>query len=243
VLAAALLAGDDAAIGAATIELHGIVDRPDDRGQPALAADVRDSARRAALAAVAGQVGGTGLPAVRGATALALRRAASVIETGAAHTATRLVDELIDEGRLVRDGDRVREAGQAAPSVDASVAAAMDRLEAALDVLAPPGLDEATRRAGCPATGVRDLERAARIVVLAPDLAYAMPMYRRLAASALELAGRGPLTPAAFRDATGTSRRYVMPILEDLDRRGILRRTPAGHLPGPRAPTGIGGVR
>ena len=28
-----------------------------------------------------------------------------------------------------------------------------------------------------------------------------------------------------------------MAILEDLDRRGILRRTDAGHVPGPRAAT------
>jgi hypothetical protein len=44
------------------------------------------------------------------------------------------------------------------------------------------------------------------------------------------------LTPAALRDDTGTSRKYVMAILEDLDRRAILRRTPDGHVPGPRAP-------
>ncbi len=31
-----------------------------------------------------------------------------------------------------------------------------------------------------------------------------------------------------------------MAILADLDRRGILRRTPDGHLPGPRANAGIG---
>jgi hypothetical protein len=53
---------------------------------------------------------------------------------------------------------------------------------------------------------------------------------------ALEAARRGPLTPAALRDATGTSRKYVLAILEDLDRREILRRTPEGHVPGPRAP-------
>jgi selenocysteine-specific elongation factor len=242
-LAAAVLAADEAAVRAATTELHGILEHPDDHNQPAMAPDVRDAARRAAFEVVAGQVGGAGLPAIRGAAVLALRRAASVTAAAAGRAATRVVDELIDEARLVRDGDRVREPGQAAPVVDPAVAAAMDRLEAALDILAPPGLDEAARQAGCPAAGVRDLERAGRIVVLAPDLAYAMRTYRRLAASALELAGRGPLTPAAFRDATGTSRRYVMPVLEDLDRRGILRRTPAGHLPGPRAPTGVGGVR
>ena len=63
-----------------------------------------------------------------------------------------------------------------------------------------------------------------------------MSTYRDLAARALAMAGTGPLTPAAFRDATGTSRKYVMAILEDLDRRGVLRRTEAGHVPGPRAP-------
>ena len=67
-------------------------------------------------------------------------------------------------------------------------------------------------------------------------MAWAAPTYHRLAAMALDLARVTPLTPAAFRDATGTSRRYVLAILEDLDRRGILQRTPEGHIPGPRAP-------
>ena len=63
-----------------------------------------------------------------------------------------------------------------------------------------------------------------------------MSTYRDLAARAIAMAGREPLTPAAYRDATGTSRKYVMAILEDLDRRAILRRTPEGHVPGPKAP-------
>ena len=69
-----------------------------------------------------------------------------------------------------------------------------------------------------------------------PDLAYAMTAYRDLAATALRLATRAPLTPAMLRDATGTSRKYVLAILEDLDRRALLRRTPDGHVPGPKAP-------
>ena len=47
------------------------------------------------------------------------------------------------------------------------------------------------------------------------------------------MAAAAPLTPAAYRDAIGSSRRYVMAILEDLDRRGLLRRTDAGHVLGP----------
>ena len=94
------------------------------------------------------------------------------------------------------------------------------------------------RRVPLPARrkGVRALEAAGRIVRVEADLAWAAPMFHRLAGTALAIARRGTLTPAALRDATGTSRRYVMPLLEDLDRRGILVRTPAGHVPGPRAP-------
>ena len=76
-----------------------------------------------------------------------------------------------------------------------------------------------------------------------PDLAYAATAYGALTDRALAMAATEPLTPAAFRDATGTSRKYVMAVLADLDRRGVLRRTPAGHVPGPRArlATGVGG--
>jgi len=41
--------------------------------------------------------------------------------------------------------------------------------------------------------------------------------------------------PADLRDATGTSRKYVMAVIEELDRRGVLRRTADGHVVGPRA--------
>jgi hypothetical protein len=112
----------------------------------------------------------------------------------------------------------------------------MVRLEAALSVPAPPALDEAATAAGCPPEGIRALQADGRIVVLGPGLAWATPTFHRLAGAALEQARIAPLSPAAFRDATGTSRKYVLAILEDLDRRGILQRTSEGHVPGPRAP-------
>jgi hypothetical protein len=98
-------------------------------------------------------------------------------------------------------------------------------------------LGAAAVTARCPADGIRRLERDGRIVRLDDDLAWGAATYAGLTALALELAARAPLSPAAFRDATGSSRKYVMAILEDLDRRGILRRTPDGHVPGPRAGT------
>ena len=136
--------------------------------------------------------------------------------------------------RLIRDDLSVRRPGTAPAAHEPDpTLAAMDRLERALAVRAADA--QRRPRAGCPPDGVRALDRAGRILVLEPDLAYASSTYRALEAQALAMSSRAPLTPAAFRDATGTSRKYVMAILADLDRRGILRRTDAGHVPGPRA--------
>jgi selenocysteine-specific elongation factor len=112
----------------------------------------------------------------------------------------------------------------------------MDRLVVALAVPAPPSLAEAARSAGCPPEGIRALEAEGLIVRLESDLAYAATTFSGLETRAVSMARHGPLSPAAFRDATGTSRRYALAILEELDGRGVLRRTPDGHVPGPHAP-------
>lgn len=172
----------------------------------------------------------------RAAAARALRRLVTARRDEAARAAAGVVDHAVTAGRLVRVGDTVRRPGATAPARDPRVDEAMDRLVATLALPAPPPLGDAARQAGCPPDAIRELERTGRIVVLEPDLGYAMATYRDLAAKALAMASERPLTPAAFRDATGTSRKYVMAILEDLDRRAILRRTPDGHVPGPKAP-------
>jgi hypothetical protein len=119
----------------------------------------------------------------------------------------------------------------------------MARLEAILSGPAPPPLAEAAAAADCPHEGIRTLETTGRIVRVEDDLAWSASTYHRLTSTALELADRSALTPAAMRDATGTSRRYVLAILEDLGRKGILTRTPAGHVRGPRAPRQAGTMR
>ena len=108
-------------------------------------------------------------------------------------------------------------------------------VEAALDTTAPPSLAGAARSAACPEAGIHALETAGRIVRVEPDLAWSAAAFARLQSIALRLATAGPLTPADLRDATGTSRKYVMALLEELNRRGVLARTPAGHVRGPRA--------
>ena len=176
---------------------------------------------------------GVPLVLVRTAAAATLRRSAPGASLPA-DVGAAIVAGLVERGALVRQGGLIRAAGDA-PTRPASLQAAMDRLVAALDDPAPPSLADAARSAGCPPDGVRALESEGRIVRLEPDLAYATATFDALAAQAVDLARRGPLSPAAFRDATGTSRRYALAILEQLDGRGDLRRTPEGHVLGPRA--------
>ena len=187
-----------------------------------------------ALAAVSARAGSLPLAELRTRLARLFRRLATVDPRAAATIVDALVDGIVARGDLARDRDQVVEPGRSAGPAPA-VLAAMERLERILATTGPPSLAEAIRATGCPPDGVRALEAAGRIVRLDADLAYASGTYEALTAAALRLARAGALSPAALRDATGTSRKFVMAILEDLDRRGILRRTPAGHVPGPRA--------
>ena len=224
--------------GAARLELHGALVDP----APTIAPDIAGALDLALLAAVEAQPGLRSAEAARIGTT-ELRRRVGILGPNVAAgraAATRIVtgrlDELVTTGRLARDADRLMPPGLVVDGPPAAVTAAMDRLVAAISTASPPPLSVAARDAGCPPDGIRRLERTGRIVRLEDDLAWAFSTYRDLAARALELAATAPLTPAAFRDATGTSRKFVMAILEDLDRRAILRRTPVGHVPGPRAP-------
>jgi selenocysteine-specific elongation factor len=239
-LADAVRNGDRDRAAGATLALHG--SRPSaPGGAPDLADDVRAAlhaeARRAIAADHAAHPGEAGMPVamVRGTLVAGVRRLVTIDPSAAMVAVDRVLDDLARASEIARDGDRVRLRSHAPSGPDPSLLEAMDRLEAALASAAPPPLSEAARAVRCPPHGVRALERSGRIVVLEPDLAWAATTWRDLARQALALANRAPLTPAAYRDATGTSRRYVLAILEDLDRRGILRRTESGHLPGPRA--------
>jgi selenocysteine-specific elongation factor len=218
----------------ARLDLHGAL--AGTGREVALAPDVADRLAEAIVAFAASRDEPVPLTAARAAAAAALRRLVTLTAPAAVVATSQAIDRLIDDGTLVRHGDRIGVAGLALPSgPDPRLLAAMDRLESALDVPAPPSLAEAARAVDCPPAGIGELERSGRIVRLGDDLAWSAAAYRRLEAEALALAAAEPLTPATLRDATGTSRKYVMAILEDLDRRGVLRRTPDGHVPGPRA--------
>jgi len=204
-------------------------------GRLALAPGLASAVATEALTAVAGApADGIPLAELRGRLGRALRRRASVDAETAADAGGALVEALVVAGRLTRTEDLVHYPGRIV-GPPPGVVAAMDRLAAVLDAPTPPGLAEAARSAGCPPAGIAALEAAGRIVRVDDDLAWSAPAFARLRTAALGLVAAGPLTPASLRDATGTSRKYVMALLEELNRRGILARTPAGHVRGPRA--------
>ncbi|HET7829267.1 MAG TPA: selenocysteine-specific translation elongation factor, partial [Candidatus Limnocylindrales bacterium] len=230
---AALVAG-----GAdARLDLHGALVEAD---EVRLAPDVEAALREAAVENVRAyhdadpSSPGLPLPALRSTLAARARRLATLDRAAADRVARHVIDNTVADGVLARDGDRLRDPAKAA-GLPRDVLEAMDRLETALSVAAPPPLADAARSAGCPPDGVRALERDRRIVRLEDDLAWATATWKDLTRRALAMAAAAPLTPAAFRDETGTSRRYVLVLLEDLDRRGLLRRTDAGHVLGPKA--------
>jgi selenocysteine-specific elongation factor len=233
---------------AARLEIHGVLQASADAapggfvgGDQALgghrvARDVMAAIETEALAAVDDDAGAAGasLAELRPSLVRSIRRTVTVERGAATAIVDAVIDSLMASGKLARDGDRLLRSGAAAPGLDPEALAAMDRLVRSLAVPAPPSLREAARVAGCPPASIRALETAGRIIRLDDDLAYAASTFAELEATAIRLATTGPISPATFRDATGTSRKYVLPILEELDRRAILRRTVAGHVLGPK---------
>ncbi len=138
-----------------------------------------------------------------------------------------LLDVLTAVGRVATERGGVRDAGHAV-RLDPRQATARDALLAALaaDPFSPPGLNDAAARAGAAAPLVREMEAAGDLVRLAPDLAVT-PAALDDALTRLRDAYRteGPLTAARAKQVLGTSRKYALPILEELDRRGATRRS------------------
>ncbi len=220
----------------ARLDLHGVAQ---DGGAWTLAPDVRAALAERALVIVAQHHAakpdspGLALAALRATLATELRRRVTLSRAAAEDVARWAVERQLQDGVLAREGARVRDPTRAA-GLPRSTLDAMERLVTLVHVVAPPALAEAARQSGCPPEGIRALEVAGRIARPVDDLAWSTEVYRDLVRRALAMAAAGPLSPAAYRDATGTSRRYVLVILEDLDRRGLLRRTEAGHVLGPR---------
>lgn len=141
-----------------------------------------------------------------------------------------LLDAVLDwahgAGQVVREPAGVR-LPEHTVELDAEQQRARDALLATLDAepFSPPGLGAAAEAAGASRALVGELEASGELVRLATDLAMTATAIDRAVAVLREVAAaEGPLTASRAREALDTSRKYALPLLEELDRRGITRR-------------------
>ena len=136
--------------------------------------------------------------------------------------APALIDHLVERGLLRAIGG-----GFALPDrAEAVDSAAAARRTALLDALtraafAPPDLDVASRDAGLRHDEVTRLVQSGDIVVCG-SIGFARPIVALAIDRLVALeASVGRFTTAQARDALGTTRKYALPLLEQLDRVGI----------------------
>ncbi len=104
-------------------------------------------------------------------------------------------------------------------------AAARDRVMAELDAagLAPPALEDLAKQHGAPL--ITALIDAGDLVRLSRDLALTRDRYEQTRKQIADaIAAEGPLTTSRIREILGTSRKYVVPLLEHLDAAGFTKR-------------------
>jgi len=150
------------------------------------------------------------------------------------------IERLVEMGELVVDRAAVR--GREFRMAGAPAAALVERLVTLIEAagLAPPTIAEIIAQNG--ERGVVEALRAAlgsgRLVAVERDRYFAATALETFTA-ALSLAARqGAITPAVLRDATGISRKFLIPLLEWSDRAGLTVRRGDLRVAGPKLGSG-----
>jgi len=150
------------------------------------------------------------------------------------------LETVLREGRLRASGDRVS-LPEAGPSLTEEESRALERVEQRLgasgfqvpelkEVLKdlPPGVK--------PGEVVRHLLEAGRAVKVTSDLLYPTNLWAEIETRVrAHFARRPALTMSEFKELLQVSRKYAVPILEQLDRSGLTRREGDVRSPGPRS--------
>ena len=156
------------------------------------------------------------------------------------HFAEELVDRSLDElgadRELVVDGPGVRRPDHRARLSEAE----LNRKEELYVTIRagdaePPTRSELERRFGQDRDLLQDLllllREEGRIVAITPEIFLAREVTDQLVEQTRELlAGGADGPPTLFKEAFGVSRKYLIPILEYLDREGVTRRTGEGRV-------------
>lgn len=111
--------------------------------------------------------------------------------------------------------------------------AQVDRVVAWLEKaqLTPPSNEELARELGVPevSSALRLAAHAGRVEAVERDRYFARSALERFTGELRELGRQGVITPAGVRDRLALTRKYVIPLLEWADRKGITVRVGEGR--------------
>jgi len=149
------------------------------------------------------------------------------------------LEAVLERGQLSMKGDRVG-LPQARPSFTADQAKALEMIEQRLRAAGFQAPDVPALFQGLPATVkpaelIRYLAEEGQIVKVTSEMLYPAERWAEIEARVRAHFTRNPtLSMAAFKDLLQVSRKYAVPILEQLDRTGLTRREGDVRVPGPR---------
>jgi hypothetical protein len=129
----------------------------------------------------------------------------------------RVIDEMADDGRLVRNGRRVG-LPDVTPAMEPEMAERVDRLMEGLRSAGaePPRVDGLAARLGIPPAVLDQLRAGGQLRQIAPGIDYPADVWSSLQARIEGM--RGPMSIARLRDELHTSRRHAEAILAAITR-------------------------
>lgn len=145
---------------------------------------------------------------------------------------------LVEQGRIELASGLVRQPGWV-PAVSDHQARILSRAEAVLDAAGrePPSLAELSNELGessaTVASILRYAERIGSVVQVEPDRWFRRQVLDSMISLVVEVAGAQaglPVSPAAFRERLGISRKFLVPFLEFCDKRRITERRGEGRV-------------
>ena len=131
-----------------------------------------------------------------------------------------VVDQLVEGGRLVRRGHRVRLPDHE-PLLDPEMRERVERLLVGLRSagVEPPRVEALASRLGIPPPIIEQLRTAGELVAVAPGIDYPRDVHAALLERLDRMAARGPMDVARVRDELRASRRYAEALLRARPRR------------------------
>jgi selenocysteine-specific elongation factor len=195
--------------------------------------EVRAAVEAAVTSALAGHHSehplepGAELASIRRVTLHTLRSSGASMN---AELADAMISSLCERGLTVRDGATIRLTTHRVALGERS--ADIDRLLAAIsgkDEATPPTLKELVAE-GIERDVIEAAARAGVVVQISPELVVTTFLADR-AEAVVRRAGNEGITVSSFREALGTTRKYAVPMLEWMDRRGITKREGDRRIP------------